>query len=64
MIIMKQLAARAREATAWARYLANVNVVWQFDTAAGLRYAVNYASAESFDFGTVYSSHLYPLNGQ
>ncbi|HRS28762.1 MAG TPA: hypothetical protein P5255_10880 [Phycisphaerae bacterium] len=65
MIIMKQLAREAREATAWAqRYLANVNVVWQFDTAAGLRYAVNYASAESFDFGTVYSSHLHPLNGR
>jgi hypothetical protein len=64
MIIMKQLAREAREATAWAqRYLANVNLVWQFETAAGLRYAVNYASAESFAFGTVYSSHLYPLNG-
>jgi hypothetical protein len=48
MVAMKQLAREAREATAWAqRHLAGVSVVWQFDTAAGLKYAVNYPSVES-----------------
>jgi hypothetical protein len=46
VIFMKMLAREAREHTAWARrYLGRLTVVWQFDSAAGLRYAANYASA-------------------
>jgi hypothetical protein len=59
MIAMKQLAREAREATAWAqRHLAGVNVVWQFDTAAGLRYTLNYPSAEASACGGMRSFRL------
>jgi hypothetical protein len=53
-IAMKQLAREVRERTAWAaRFLANVNLVWQFDAADGLRYAVNYPPATPFESGAV-----------
>jgi hypothetical protein len=43
---MKFLARDARERTAWARrYLSRLTVVWQFDTAAGVRYASGYPPA-------------------
>jgi len=43
---MKWLAREAAERTAWAaRYLTRLRVTWQFDSAAGLRYVVSYASA-------------------
>jgi hypothetical protein len=46
MIVMKMLAREAREQTDWARrYLNNLHLIWQFDAAAGTRYAANYASA-------------------
>lgn len=46
IIFMKMLVREARERTFWARrYLRDLTVVWQFDTAAGLRYVANYASA-------------------
>ena len=46
IIFMKMLAREARERTVWAeRYLRDLTVCWQFDTADGLRYAANYASA-------------------
>ena len=42
-IFMKWLAREAREQTEWARrYLADRVVTWQFDTADGLKYAVNF----------------------
>jgi hypothetical protein len=45
-IFMKWLAREAREGTDWARrHLAEQVVSWQFDTADGLRYAVNFDSA-------------------
>ncbi len=46
MIFMKWLAREARERTSWVRqHLAGQAVTWQFDTAAGLKYAANYAAA-------------------
>lgn len=46
IIFMKMMAREWTERTAWARrHLRDVTVVWQFDTAAGLRYAANYGSA-------------------
>ncbi len=46
MILMKMLAREARERTPWAvRYLTGTLVLWQFNTAAGLKYATGYASA-------------------
>ena len=46
MIFMKWLAREARERTVWAeRFLTGVAVTWQFDTADGLKYAVNYDAA-------------------
>lgn len=46
IIFMKWLAREAAERTAWAaRYLTRLRVTWQFDSAAGLRYVVSYASA-------------------
>lgn len=43
MIFMKWLAREAREQTAWARqHLAGKAVTWRFETADGLKYAVNY----------------------
>lgn len=42
-IFMKWLSRELRENTAWARkHLASTEVVWQFDAAAGLKYAQNY----------------------
>lgn len=50
MIFMKWLAREAREETAWARrHLAGQTVVWQFDAADGLKYALNYDAAEARD---------------
>lgn len=50
LIFMKWLAREVRERTSWARrYLADVAVCWQFDTAAGLRYTVNYESAAALE---------------
>ena len=47
LIFMKWLAREWREQTRWARrYLANNRIVWQFDTADGLRYALAYESAQ------------------
>ncbi|MBU0638198.1 MAG: hypothetical protein KKB50_04975 [Planctomycetes bacterium] len=46
IIVMKWLARNVRAETAWAqRWLANLTVTWQFDSAAGTRYATNYDSA-------------------
>ena len=46
IIFMKMLAREARERTAWARrHLHDLTVIWQFDSAVGVRYAANYASA-------------------
>ncbi len=46
IIFMKHIARELRERTSWARrYLADLRVTWQFDTAAGLRHIVNYLSA-------------------
>lgn len=46
MIFMRWLAREARECTAWAqRTLAGRNVVWQFDAAAGTRYALHFDAA-------------------
>ncbi len=46
MILMKMLAREARERTPWAaRHLTGTLVLWQFDTAAGLKYATGYAAA-------------------
>ncbi len=46
-IFMKFLAREWREQTDWARqHLCGHVVTWQFDTAAGLKYASNYLSAE------------------
>ncbi len=46
VIFMKNLAREVREQTRWARrYLHNTTVIWQFDTADGLRYALAYDSA-------------------
>ncbi|MGD8451707.1 MAG: hypothetical protein PVJ57_07805 [Phycisphaerae bacterium] len=50
VIFMKMLARDAHEQTPWARrHLAGLNVVWQFDSSAGRRYAANYASAAALD---------------
>lgn len=48
IIFMKFLAREARERTSWARrVLGGVEVTWQFDTLAGLRYALHYTAADS-----------------
>ena len=53
IIFMKMLARDMRERSSWAeRYLQNLTVIWQFDSAAGLRYAANYASAAPLLQGT------------
>jgi hypothetical protein len=53
IIFMKMLAREAREQTEWARrHLRGLTVIWQFDSAAGRRYAANYASAAPFISGT------------
>lgn len=45
-IFMKWLAREAREQSAWARRVLDGHAVtWQFDSAAGLKYALNYESA-------------------
>ncbi len=49
IIVMKMLAREVRERTAWAeRHLRQIRLIWQFDTAAGQRYAWNYDSADRF----------------
>jgi hypothetical protein len=49
MIFMKWLAREAREQTPWAqRHLNHQAVTWQFDTAEGLKYAVQYDAASDF----------------
>jgi len=46
VIFMKWLAREARQRTAWAeRFLAGRTVIWQFDSAEGLKYALHYESA-------------------
>ena len=46
IIFMKMLVREAREQTAWARrHLHDLTVIWQFDSAVGVRYAANYESA-------------------
>ncbi|MGE0480642.1 MAG: hypothetical protein AB7Q17_09235 [Phycisphaerae bacterium] len=48
MIFMRWLAREAREQTAWAqRVLAGRSVVWQFDAAAGTRYALHFDAARA-----------------
>lgn len=48
MILMKCLAREVAESTPWAvRHLCDSTLVWQFDTAEGLRYAMHYDSAET-----------------
>jgi hypothetical protein len=48
MILMKWLAREVREQTPWARrHLTDSVVTWQFDTADGLKYAVQFDAAES-----------------
>ncbi len=48
LIFMKQLARDQAEGTVWARVnLAATNVTWQFDSAAGLRYAYLYQAASA-----------------
>ncbi|MEP0846134.1 MAG: hypothetical protein HRF50_04840 [Phycisphaerae bacterium] len=48
MILMKSFAREVAERTPWAvRHLCDSTLVWQFDTAEGLRYAVHYDSAET-----------------
>lgn len=50
MIFMKWLAREARERTAWAQtHLAGCPVMWQFDTAGGLKYAVLFDAAHPTD---------------
>jgi hypothetical protein len=52
IIFMKWLAREAAERTDWAaRHLTRLRVTWQFDSAAGLRYVVNYASAAGIGNG-------------
>lgn len=52
-IFMKWLAREARERTSWSReHLAGISVCWQFDSAAGLRYALQYAAADGRDVET------------
>ncbi|MBW7906035.1 MAG: hypothetical protein LC135_17295 [Phycisphaerae bacterium] len=47
-IFMKWLAREVRERSAWAlRHLDGVSVCWQFDCAAGLRYALHYHAADA-----------------
>jgi hypothetical protein len=47
-IFMKWLAREVRERSAWAlRHLDGVSVCWQFDSAAGLRYALHYHAADA-----------------
>jgi hypothetical protein len=47
-IFIKSLAREVRERTRWAcRFLSDTTVSWQFDTAAGLKYALHYDSAAS-----------------
>jgi hypothetical protein len=46
LLFMKWLARELRDATAFARrHLDGVQVIWQFDTATGLRHVVDYPSA-------------------
>jgi hypothetical protein len=59
IIFMKLLAREQRERTAWARqHLRDQAVIWQFDSAAGLRYAANYASAGPLLRGNVRTVRL------
>lgn len=52
MIFMKQLARERRAGTAWSEhYLAPQTIVWQFDTADGQRFAVNYDAAGTVRHG-------------
>jgi hypothetical protein len=49
MIFMKWLAREVCEQTPWARkHLEDQSVTWQFDTAEGLKYAVQYEAARAF----------------
>jgi len=49
VIFMKWLAREARERTSWARrHLRGRAVLWQFDTADGLKHAANFDAAPSF----------------
>lgn len=49
IIFMKMRARDVREHAPWAaRYLRDLTVIWQFDTATGQRYALNYQSAAWF----------------
>ena len=45
MILMKHLAREVREQTAWSQRLAGTILTWQFDTAAGLKYAASFDAA-------------------
>jgi hypothetical protein len=49
MIFMKWLAREACERTSWARqHLTRQSITWQFDTAEGLKYAVQFDAATEF----------------
>ncbi|TWT44707.1 hypothetical protein RAS1_11230 [Phycisphaerae bacterium RAS1] len=51
-IFMKQLAREIREQTPWATaHLSDRIVAWQFDSAAGLKYAAHYRSAADMPGG-------------
>lgn len=51
-ILMKYLAREVRECSDWARAnLVDTLVTWQFDTASGLRYIVDYDSASMLPLG-------------
>lgn len=53
MIAMKWLAREVREQTAWARkYLPGLEVVWEFESAVGLKYAVLYDAAAADELET------------
>ncbi len=59
MIWIKFLARAAREQTAWAReHLAMRDIVWQFETAAGLKYASSFTPVTSPPHGTVRTLRL------
>lgn len=52
IIFFKQLAREWREQTAWARrHLSGRTIVWQFDSADGLKYVADYDSAATLGDG-------------
>lgn len=59
LLLMKHFAREADEGTSWARkHLADTTLIWQFDTAAGQKYALHFESAAGAGGGGLHTLEI------